>query len=626
MRHRPLKLPVAPAALLSFLAGAVSVMLLLGPAGVTPAAAKSYRHTSLEQTVVLLDDGRLQVADVRAWAFDGSFSAAFLTVEPASGGTVEFEGVEPADGGQLRDAQVDGHTLNWGYSAQDETRVFRVRYVLTGEVTRATDAALIDRQFLEQTHAPVDDYLLTLVLPRPASLLKVFVFTASGRTGTLDVQPEAGRAVVRMSSIGADEWVRFRILVDPDQVPGVAMESGPRYQAWLDQTAAETSVHREATRRWLERHTPRMPLPTALAPILAVVAGLFCFGCWRVYRSHGIEPVVGEVGEYFREPAEEIPPAAVPFIIEQISPGVTAGPPALGATLLDFARRGFLQLVERRKEGFLGIGAGSDVDFQIARRPAAGELASFEHSVWEMLEDARKDDDTVTPKELKRYFERHRMWLQEWCREPRSWYETTRSPLLAESFGGRMALMILASMGLTWGIILVGAFSANPIVLAVAIPSGVLAGIFGIVSALSLPRWRAEALLRARKWKAYRRFLSDFSAMEDSPAEHYKLWDYHFVYATALGVAKKYLANLKKLMTLHPEQFTTPAWLVAAGSQNSGLNALSGLSLAQANIESIQHNLAALESALTTSTTAGGGFSGGGVGGSSGGGGASGAH
>lgn len=604
---------------------ALALFLSAGPAG-----AKSYRHPLIVQTVTVTAGGDLEVVDRRTYAFDGEFHNAFLTVDPAAGGGVEFHGVEAVDGGSLRNVRVEGNTLRWQYDARDEERTFEISYRLSGEVQKSADAALIDRQFVEPEHAPIDTWRFGLATTGIDSLLKVFVITANGRVGELNVEPEAGRAEASLDALKANEWVRVRVLFDPAVVPELAGHAEPRYAGWLRETQEETQNYRSATARRLAARGGRTiePLSTALAIPIVLIALVFSWWAFRTWRSRGVEPTVGDIGQYFREPAEEIPPAVVPHVMEQFSPGVTAAAPALGATLLDFARRGFINLREREKESFLGIGGGREVDFVMAKPPDRGSLTGFEDQVWLMLQQARGQDDTVQPKELRKFFERHTTWMQEWCSQPREWYERTKGPLLVGDHALRMFLLMAGGIGLMAGLIVLGVFSRNQYVLMASVLSGVTAGLFGIICGAGMPRWRPEALVRARKWHAYRRFLSDFSAMADAPAEHYKLWDYHFVYATALGVSKSYLKNLRKLMEQYPDRFSTPAWIMAGHHPNAALGAagtLSSMQAIEANLASLQANLTALESALSTTTSSGGGFSGGGAGGSSGGGGASGA-
>ena len=131
-------------------------------AGHGPAEAKSYRHPSLRQTVTVLPDGSLDVLDVREYRFDGEFRNAFLTVEPIPGGSVAFDGVTASDGKDpVENVRIEGNTLRWQYRAKNETRTFAIRYRLGGEVEKASDAALIDRRFLEDEHAPIDLYELS---------------------------------------------------------------------------------------------------------------------------------------------------------------------------------------------------------------------------------------------------------------------------------------------------------------------------------------------------------------------------------------------------------------------------------------------------------------------------------
>jgi uncharacterized membrane protein len=145
------------------------------------------------------------------------------------------------------------------------------------------------------------------------------------------------------------------------------------------------------------------------------------------------------------------------------------------------------------------------------------------------------------------------------------------------------------------------------------------------VAAVALPRWNTDKLLNAKRWAAYRNFLTDFSAMNQAPAEHLKLWDYHFVYASALGVAQKYLENVKRLAEAHPSYYRAPIWIpYYGGITGPGVDGVTGLAdqLAAINsLSSIASNLSSLESALNPSSSgSGGGFGGGSSGGSGGGG------
>ena len=51
-------------------------------------------------------------------------------------------------------------------------------------------------------------------------------------------------------------------------------------------------------------------------------------------------------------------------------------------------------------------------------------------------------------------------------------------------------------------------------------------------------------------WKAFRRFLLDFSSLDRAEVPSLIIWEHHLVYAVSLGVAKQVLSQLK---VVYPE-------------------------------------------------------------------------
>jgi len=125
-----------------------------------------------------------------------------------------------------------------------------------------------------------------------------------------------------------------------------------------------------------------------------------------------------------------------------------------------------------------------------------------------------------------------------------------------------------------------------------------------------------ESALEIKKWKAFKRFISDFSVMKDAPLTLLKIWDEYLIYAIVFGVAEKLLENLKKLSIETGRSISAIAWY-------HGLSPIPGRMISPENITSFVNNLSHTVNALSSSTSVGGGFSGSGGGG--GGGGSSGA-
>jgi uncharacterized membrane protein len=119
---------------------------------------------------------------------------------------------------------------------------------------------------------------------------------------------------------------------------------------------------------------------------------------------------------------------------------------------------------------------------------------------------------------------------------------------------------------------------------------------------------------------AFKRFMSDFSAMKDAGPSLIPLWEHYLVYAVALGVADKLINNLKLVAKEYNSPVPMAVWFHPINASSFGPDGIGeGLSSLEAMSASLS-NLESLSSAMSTSTSTGGGFSGGGGGGGGGGG------
>lgn len=625
----------------------LGVLALLGLAW-----GKSYSLERVEQDVYLQADGRVQVVDIRTWRFEGTFREVFLEIDPRRGGQVRFEEASALDeGGPIR-YEIQGNRIsltagppdrsgNLPVLAENQSRTFRISYILTGEVTVASDAALFDRQVLEPEHAAVGAYLLRIHAPQAVpERFRVFIFTGRGRIGTLEFDPAKRVATVQLAPVSQDEFVRARVILDARAFSFRSLNE-PRFEQWLRQTVEETRTFRERSRSLIEnQRVPGWAWGLAAAP-LGLLLVLFAFFI-RAYKQYGREPGTEEVGRYYREPAEEIPPGMVPYVMTQGDPGQSMLGRMISATLLDFARRGSVELIHHENPGLFGLFGRTETHFKLVAPPE--NASSLETEVWNLLRAAAGKDGVLRPDELKKYFQQHPSLQSSMSRRPRALYEAAHGKLLDEQ-SGRAAMR--------WGAWLVGlgflfllmSLILGPVLLdnlggavwvGVLMASGVLSGIglmaMGFLAFNVLARWVPDKLLNARRWQAYRNFLADFSQMESAPPEHFKMWDYHFIYAAALGVAERYLRNLRQVAQRRPEVLTVPRWIPGQtlGQTQQALSSkdiLQQISQMTGGLEQITRNLQSLEQALKpTSSGSGGGFGGSSSGGSSGGGGSSGAR
>ena len=602
------------------------------------AAAKSFSLVNLTHDLYFLGDGSIRVVDTRTYDFRGSYSFARVNIEPRSGGgsgqpSVRFEQAVATDGKPAPASSVEGNTLRLDFSANDEQRSFRFAYTISGDLDVASDVAQFDRQLLTSSHSDVQNYTVILHAPAPnPKPFRVFVFTGRSRIGTLSFNDAAGTATIKLSEVSEDEFVRVRAFMPTSQFPTAANTvAKDAFNGWLSDIKRDTQGFRDASSAALQNgggFAPAPPPPPAWLLLLPFVSVIFIgANIWTVFQRFGKEPATLEVGRYYREPAEDIPPSAVPYILTQTSPGAQGLGKAVGATLLDFARRGYLKLERQRSSGFLGLGAKDETCFALTNRPDFGLLSAFEAQLWSALNGARGSDNVVTPAELRLYFQSRPELGKSLSALPRDGYESAHGALLDVASSSKGTPWMIAAFGagvlsLFGGFFLLETLTGVGVGLMVA---GVFNILAGVIAGIALPRWNTDKLLNAKRWGAYKNFLTDFSALENAPAEHLKLWDYHFVYASALGVAAAYLQNIKRLAQEYPSDYYTPTWIgyYAAGNLGGSIANVTDSLTALNSLSAISSNLTNLESAFNPSSDSGsgGGFGGGSSGGSGGGGG-----
>ncbi len=601
------------------------------------AAAKSFSLVNLTHDLYFLGDGSIRVVDTRTYDFQGSYSFARIAIEPRSSGgsgnaSVRFEQAVATDGKPAPASSVENNTLRLDFSASDEQRSFSFAYTIQGDLDVANDVAQFDRQLLTSSHNLVKNYTVILHAPAPnPKPFRVFVFTGRSRIGTLAFNDAAGTATIKLPEVSEDEFVRVRAFMPTSQFPtAVNTVAKDAFNGWLADIKRDTQGFRDASSAALQNGgfaEPPPPPPTWLLFLPFVSVIFIGANIWTVYQRFGKEPATLEVGRYYREPAEDIPPSAVPYILTQNSPGAQALGKAVGATLLDFARRGYLKLERQHSSGFLGLGAKDETCFALTNRPDFNLLSAFEAQLWSALNGARGSDNVVTPTELKLYFQSRPELGKSLSALPRDGYEAVHGPLLDIASSSKGTPWTIAAFGagalsLFGGFFLLGTLTGVGVGLMVA---GVLNILAGVIASIALPRWNADKLLNAKRWGAYKNFLTDFSAMKDAPAEHLKLWDYHFVYASALGVAAAYLQNIKRLAQEYPNDYYTPTWIgyYAGGGLGGNIASVTDSLTALSSLSAISSNLSNLESAFNPSSDSGsgGGFGGGSFGGSGGGGG-----
>jgi uncharacterized membrane protein len=147
-----------------------------------------------------------------------------------------------------------------------------------------------------------------------------------------------------------------------------------------------------------------------------------------------------------------------------------------------------------------------------------------------------------------------------------------------------------------------------PLLFLAVIINAIVLGIFAAMRRGYVKR-TPEGALESARWSAFRRYLKDFSRLQEAPSISLALWDRFLVYAIGFGVAEEVLEAARLRAPAELEQTSSIYWFGGHGYTGGGTeNAFAGLS-------------SALSGAFAPpgGSGSGGGFSGGGGGGGGGG-------
>lgn len=572
------------------------------PDAADASTTKEFSIVSLDTTATVNPDGSMDVVEKVRYSFSGTFTVGIRSFQSNEDDIRDFSVTDKT--GTLR-VELPSESLSgdfeWFFAQPitDADRTFTVRYHVDDAVQVGPDVGELYWQFIGDDHPGIGSMTVALDMPgdapnatpsTPADDASVLRAWGHGPpNGTVELSADGDAVDVRASveSVPSATFVELRVLVPSDAFT-VSPSGGPRLADVLDDEGGFIGT-------MTEKPNALRDIGRTAAPIAAIVSliglVLLWFGFGRERRSVEVQ------GEYWREPLD-LQPAVALVNLERGS--VPAGS-VIAATIIDMAQRGYLTITGRVEERF---GPDKTIHtFRWAGKQYSEDVRPFEKRVLEMVFHGQSEvtDDDIT----------------EWAKANRTtaaarlagMKKTVHSDweqqhFMAKTDGLALGLLaVLCLLVLVTGIVaLVAGTGLGWVAIAAAI--GVLVLGFGLLTNRS--QAGAEA---AAKAEGLKRYLKDFSNLEEAPVGHLILWERYLVFAVAFGVADELLHGLQTKLPSVAQDPAFGVWYVGPRGHFDGLG-----------------QMGSIGSDINTSFTppsksgSGGGFSGGGGGGGGGGG------
>ena len=502
----------------------------------------------------------------------------------------------------------DEYYIRWFFDPiNDTTRTFRVAYRVHGGLRayEGGDQLWWDAVFPDRD-GPVRESVVTVRVPGPVTAYAAYFVPA-------DIEKLDDYTVRFRAKTQIPPGTSFEVRV---QWPHGVIPVTPA--PW--QPAADAEAKRlERMRIWNERWRPLANL--FVLAISLLILSLGTAGIYLLWFLRGRDKPTEVFAEYLLEPPSDLKPALAGALIDE-----RADMKEILATLVDLARRGYIE-IEERSEGWRGR------DFRIRRkRDDVQGLESFETRLIDAVLGEKVERDLS---DLKDKFYKHIPTIKSEIYN--ALVERGYFPASPERVRMKYALLgigidILGVLTTVGGWMFLSPWIDLAFLPGVAL---IVLGALIIVMANFMPRKTEKGAEEAAKWRAFRTYLTRLHKLPDTEKAQ-EIMERYLPYAIAFGVEDAFLKRFESVAEKQGREVYWPTWyhphptttgkhapghtrVPTGGSETPSLSeasrriggGLSGLS------RSLGTMLAAASTVMTSapSSSGGGGFSGGGGGG-----------
>lgn len=595
--------------------------------GASTAAAKDYAIPGIVVNAEIAPDGALEIAESITYAFDGSYSYAYRDIELTRGETLSD--IEVWENGKRYEPSSDrrpytfsvtatetGKRITWYYEAQNERRTFDLKFRLMGVVKRFADVGELYYQFVgggwERGIGEVD---VTLRLPSGVlrSQIQAWVHGPKLLNGDVVIHSD-GTLSMDVSPLPRQTYWEGRVLfpadVLSDAVPfadtnrrDIVVAEETRWADDANRLRERRIAQVEAQRAERERLDKRALGLLPISILLALFAAAFWFFAFRnhgwPHRVHS-HAVPGEIPSGHR-------PALVSYLVFK-----SVGGPAIVATLLDLANRGYFTIRETTHEKSSIFGTRTATDYQFERtKKLWDDMAPYELALAEFLITEVGDVTGFTMSGLSKTATKHSTRFQKWFRKwVKSVHETGKQMQFFEPYP-KGAMLQNVAVGLI--VALCGVFFCVYSHSQVGIPAIVVGAIVTVLTA-ALNRRTVEGRRLLLAWRAFKGHLESIAKGLGPVTLGSSEWSRYLGVAVIFGMHKKLLPKIQPVDD--NGAVVWPVWYHATlGGHANGIASLA---------DGLTTMVSSVSTTMSSASGTGGGASVGGGGGSGGGGGGAG--
>ena len=512
--------------------------------------------------------------------------------------------VAPVEGNYSVSTSEGVYKINLYAPSQNETREFVFTYTLTRGVTVYRDIAQLNRKMVgKDWQSPIKTIGVTINLPESVDKNDIYAFGHGPLTGNIEILN--GKTVrYTLNNYYPGEFLEVNLLFPKNILTDfnpLLMKNKNALKEILDMEGRLAKEANEVRKKAVVR------LYVGRAVFGGAIVWWVFLAIYIYQKNSKRYKVENEYGKYFRELPDNYSPAVAGTLI---SKRLYPESRELFATLLDLVRKGYLELIEEENKTILRL-----------KEKTEGIPTDEEKFILNWYIRELGDGEKVILEEIERVVE-NRGKAKEFNSNYERWKTMVYTDMLSKNLKmdkrDKFSTTLGVITGMTYfigGVFMINYFQSSLFILIS------LLGFITMPYTFSRKRASLEKEKAISRWKAFRKFLVDYSNLEEAKLASIQLWEHYFVYAVALGVADKVAKGYKKIMAQKGENSDIIMGNSYRGSSLMSLYLYSNMfKTMEINTERVaQRAIESVAKSLNSSISGrGGGFSGGSSGGGGG--------
>lgn len=415
---------------------------------------------------------------------------------------------------------------------------FEYTYTILGAITKYSDISELNWRIFEYSEAKIKVAHIEVNFPvNGLSEDSILVWGHGLSQGTIEIASNR-QVVMDMKNIKDGEFPEFRILVDNSLFPNIDSDnefitSSMNKQVLMDYEA-----------RLAEETNSRIMIATVVLIATIAMVGLMGAITYYIYVKYDKEYEPEFKGDYFRELPSEDTPAEVSYLVFMKK----INDETIPATLLDLIRKKFITI---GNYGTDMTSSKADFELKIDADKKKTNLLSHEVHFLNWIFNKIGNGSVVTTKQIENFgktdvnkardFQNHAKIFVKLAKkeaEKKKYFEYGFEVKKSKAFMAILLPMILLG---TSFITTMSYNIDNTISILICIVISIIYSIY----ILSIKKRSVLGNEVYTKWNAFKKFMLDFSRMDDYPIPGIIVWEHYIVYATVFKIADKVSEQLK---------------------------------------------------------------------------------